>query len=97
MELVRKAGRKLAVLVCGIALILAGIVMLITPGPGIITIIAGMLLLAREFSWARCVVDAVKRRIPFDEEDVKRWWSSRKSPQQQPPPPKPTSSPADRG
>ena len=40
----------------GTTSILAGIVMLITPGPGIITILMGLMALGTEFAWARWLV-----------------------------------------
>jgi len=37
----------------GFTLITLGAVMLVTPGPGWVAIIAGLSLLAREYEWAR--------------------------------------------
>jgi hypothetical protein len=37
----------------GFALLAAGTVMLVTPGPGWVAIAAGLALLAREYEWAR--------------------------------------------
>jgi hypothetical protein len=45
--------RKAAVAVAGVALILAGIVMMVLPGPGIVAILAGLGLLGTEFPAAR--------------------------------------------
>jgi uncharacterized protein (TIGR02611 family) len=41
-------------------LLLAGIVMLVFPGPGLVTIAAGLAILAREFQWARTLLDWLK-------------------------------------
>lgn len=41
----------------GFILIVAGIVMLFTPGPGIAAIILGIYLWSREFAWARRILD----------------------------------------
>jgi uncharacterized protein (TIGR02611 family) len=42
--------------------ILAGIVMLVIPGPGIVTIIAGLAILATEYVWAERLLRAAKVR-----------------------------------
>jgi uncharacterized protein (TIGR02611 family) len=47
-------------MVTGFALLGAGIVMLALPGPGWLTIIAGLAMLAGEFQWARRLLDHVK-------------------------------------
>jgi uncharacterized protein (TIGR02611 family) len=44
----------------GFGLLLAGIVMLLIPGPGWLTIAAGLAILATEFPWARRALDAIK-------------------------------------
>lgn len=45
--------RVVAVSVVGGTVVLAGVAMLVLPGPGILTIVAGLALLATEFAWAR--------------------------------------------
>lgn len=44
---------RVFVFVIGIVVILAGVVMLVTPGPGWLAIVAGFAILASEFMWAR--------------------------------------------
>lgn len=44
----------------GFGLLLAGIVMLVIPGPGWLTIAAGLAILAAEFRWARQALDAIR-------------------------------------
>ncbi|MFF5260235.1 PGPGW domain-containing protein [Actinomadura viridis] len=51
--------RKVAVAVSGVALILAGIVMMVLPGPGVVAILAGLGLLGTEFPAARRVSERV--------------------------------------
>ena len=46
--------------ITGFALLGAGIAMLALPGPGWLTITAGLALLAGEFPWARRLLDRVK-------------------------------------
>lgn len=57
-----RQARRLIVLVVGLTLLLAGIVMLITPGPGLLVIVAGLSLLAAEFVWARRLLDKIKAK-----------------------------------
>ncbi|URM94297.1 PGPGW domain-containing protein [Actinomadura madurae] len=45
--------RKVGVAIAGVALIVAGCVMLVIPGPGIVAILAGLGLLGTEFPTAR--------------------------------------------
>jgi hypothetical protein len=45
--------RKTGVAIAGVALIVAGVAMLVLPGPGIVAILAGLGLLGTEFPTAR--------------------------------------------
>ena len=53
--------RRLFRIVIGFTLLLVGAVMLVTPGPGWLTILLGLGLLAAEFVWARRLMDRIKR------------------------------------
>ncbi|HTQ62744.1 MAG TPA: PGPGW domain-containing protein [Candidatus Solibacter sp.] len=53
--------RRLSRIVGGFTLLLIGIVMLVTPGPGWLVILLGLGLLAAEFVWARRLMDHIKR------------------------------------
>src|SRR5712692_11401901 len=57
VEQVRRVFR----IVAGFTLLLAGAVMLVTPGPGWLVIFLGLGLLAAEFVWARRLMDRMKR------------------------------------
>ena len=57
VEHVRRAFR----IVAGFTLLLVGVVMIITPGPGWLVIFLGLSLLAAEFIWARRLMDRMKR------------------------------------
>jgi uncharacterized protein (TIGR02611 family) len=54
--------RRLLRIVGGFTLLLIGIVMLVTPGPGWLAILLGLGLLAAEFVWARRLMDRIKRQ-----------------------------------
>ncbi|MCC7416078.1 MAG: PGPGW domain-containing protein [Acidobacteria bacterium] len=53
---------RLATIGAGFALLGAGIAMLVLPGPGIVVGALGLALLAREFHWARRLLDHLKTR-----------------------------------
>jgi len=53
--------RRIFRVVAGFTLLAAGVVMLITPGPGWLVILLGLGLLAAEFVWARRLMDRIKR------------------------------------
>ena len=53
--------RRLSRIVGGFTLLLIGIVMLVTPGPGWLVIFLGLGLLAAEFVWAKRLMDRMKR------------------------------------
>ena len=65
LKVVARSGWRLAVLVVGVVITLAGLVLLLTPGPGLLLIVAGLGILATEFAWARRLrdraVDSAKR------------------------------------
>lgn len=46
----------------GGGLVLIGIPMLVLPGPGLLTIFAGLTVVASEFVWAERLVEAVKEK-----------------------------------
>ncbi|MEW6515476.1 MAG: TerC/Alx family metal homeostasis membrane protein [candidate division FCPU426 bacterium] len=52
--------RRLAVVLIGTTVLLAGLVMLITPGPGLLVIAAGLGILATEVAWARILLKRLK-------------------------------------
>jgi len=70
-----KTARKIVVLVIGGTALLFGVVMLVTPGPGIVGILAGLAILATEFVWARSLLSKAKKRaaelIPGGAQDVR--------------------------
>jgi tellurite resistance protein TerC len=52
--------RRIFRVVVGFTLLLAGLVMVVTPGPGWLVILLGLGLLAAEFVWARRLMDRIK-------------------------------------
>lgn len=56
-------ARRLAIAVVALPFLLAGLAMLVLPGPGLPVLAAGLALLAIEFAWARRLLEAVRRRL----------------------------------
>ena len=55
-------ARKVGVAVAGSVVTAAGVVMLVTPGPGIIAVLAGLGILGTEFPAARRTLNRLRRR-----------------------------------
>lgn len=58
-----KFTKRVIKMLAGFGLLLAGVIMLVTPGPGWLTILLGLALLASEFAWARRLLDWLKARF----------------------------------
>jgi uncharacterized protein (TIGR02611 family) len=54
-------AKRILKIVFGFTLLAIGIVMLVTPGPGWLTILLALGVLAAEFVWARRILDRLKR------------------------------------
>lgn len=57
MRVVLRHAWRTVIIVVGSTLILIGLAMLVLPGPGLIVIIAGLAILAREFIWAQGLLE----------------------------------------
>lgn len=55
-----RQAKRLVKIVVGFTMLLLGVVMLVTPGPGVPVIIFGLALLAAEFVWARRLLNRLK-------------------------------------
>jgi hypothetical protein len=63
-EIIRFIGRsskRIAVTLVGAAFVLAGVVMLVLPGPGIIVVVLGFAILGTEYAWAAAALERTKR------------------------------------
>jgi Flp pilus assembly protein TadB len=64
MEVIRFIGRsskRIAVTVVGAALVIAGLAMLVLPGPGILVVALGFAVLGTEYAWAAAALERTKR------------------------------------
>ena len=55
-----RAARRIAIAVIGTTVVLLGIAMLVLPGPGLLTIILGLMALGAEFAFARRWLQRIK-------------------------------------
>jgi glucose/arabinose dehydrogenase len=67
-----KQVRQLIIGVVGFTILLLGAALLILPGPGIVVIVVGLVVLAVEFVWAKSLLAKVKARMP-SKEQVRTW------------------------
>ncbi len=74
-RMLKSSGRfvwRLGVLVVGLITLIAGIIMIFTPGPAVVFIPAGLAILATEFEWARRILRRVRPLIDAAIEKAKR-------------------------
>lgn len=70
-----RLGRQIVIGVIGGTLLLGGIIMLITPGPGIAFIVAGLAILALEFAWARIWLRKLRASVgPTGRDAAQKSW-----------------------
>ncbi|MBP8182001.1 MAG: PGPGW domain-containing protein [Acidimicrobiia bacterium] len=60
----RSLLRRLARITAGSLLLLAGILMLVLPGPGWIAIAGGLAVLSRDVAWAARLLEIVRDKVP---------------------------------
>lgn len=55
--------KRVIVFVVGMTVVLIGIAMIVLPGPGLVVIPLGLLILATEFVWAKRLLERVRERV----------------------------------
>jgi uncharacterized protein (TIGR02611 family) len=65
-------SKRMAVAVLGGALVVAGLAMLVLPGPGILVVVAGFAVLGTEFVWAERALDYTKDRASSATQAVRK-------------------------
>ena len=55
-------GQRIAVTIAGFAVLLAGVALLVLPGPGWLLIFVGLGILSTEYMWAKRLLDTAKRK-----------------------------------
>lgn len=62
-HLTYRTARRIVVAVVGATVVLIGVVMLLTPGPGLVVIPLGLAILSIEFAWAKLWLKRVRERL----------------------------------
>lgn len=74
----RRANRnivaRIAIIVVGTVVLLAGLVMLVLPGPGVVAILVGLGILAQEFTWADKLLKTVRKKAKVDQVSAQPVW-----------------------
>jgi hypothetical protein len=55
-------GKRVAITIAGFCVVLAGVALLVLPGPGILVIVAGLAILATEYVWAQRLLKIAKEK-----------------------------------
>lgn len=55
--------RRAVIFVLGISVTLVGVLLFFTPGPAIVVVPLGLMILATEFAWARIILAKLKEQI----------------------------------
>jgi uncharacterized protein (TIGR02611 family) len=60
VRFIARSTRRIAISVVGGAVLLAGLAMLVLPGPGFLVIVLGFAILGTEYAWAAAALDRTK-------------------------------------
>ncbi len=71
ISLTYQSGRRIVIAIVGTTVLLLGVVMLVTPGPAIIVIPAGLAILGLEFAWARHWLQKLREKISAKAAEVR--------------------------
>lgn len=63
INLTYRLARRIVIGIVGATVLLAGVVMIVTPGPAFVVIPVGLAILGLEFAWARHWLHKVRERI----------------------------------
>lgn len=58
-----KAIRKILIFLVGVTVVIVGVILLAIPGPGLLVIVAGLLILSLEFDWAKRYLHQARQRL----------------------------------
>jgi hypothetical protein len=61
-DFIRRNGKRVGVTIAGFAVLLAGVVLLVLPGPGWLLIFLGLGILSTEYVWAQRMLATAKRK-----------------------------------
>ncbi|MDP2324432.1 MAG: PGPGW domain-containing protein [Gammaproteobacteria bacterium] len=58
-----RLAKRIVIAVIGGTILVGGIIMLVTPGPGVVIVLFGLAILAVEFTWARLWLKKVSHSV----------------------------------
>ena len=61
MQRTKRHARRVGIAIVGGTILIAGLIMVPYPGPGWLTVFAGLAILATEFAWAQGVLDKAQK------------------------------------
>jgi uncharacterized protein (TIGR02611 family) len=67
-----RLAKRVGIAVAGGVLLGAGLVMMVTPGPGLLVMVAGLAVLATEFAWAERQRDRLVSRAKHERDRLRR-------------------------
>lgn len=60
----KRATARIGRMIAGFGLMIAGIVMIFVPGPGLLAFAAGLVILSRDFVWAAKLLRFIREKVP---------------------------------
>ena len=81
-----KVAKRIAIGIVGGTVLVLGVIMMVTPGPGIAGILVGLGILGVEFAWARIWLKKIKARAQDVARNVKERVAAHKGQKPQDPP-----------
>jgi uncharacterized protein (TIGR02611 family) len=78
-DFIRRNGKRVAVTIAGFAVLLAGVALLVLPGPGWLLIFLGLGILSTEYVWAQRMLATAKRKAEEAKDAVLRRKNGKKS------------------
>src|SRR5262245_6097863 len=62
LRFIWRSSKRAVVFVVGVALLTVGLIMMVTPGPGLVAIVLGLAVLATEFAWAQHLLEQARHQ-----------------------------------
>lgn len=63
MNKTKKAFHKIVILAVGVPVLVLGIILVPLPGPGLLVVLLGLIILSQEFEWADRHVHKIKGKV----------------------------------
>ena len=68
-----RLARRIVIFVIGLTVLLLGVAMLVRPGPGMVTVLLGLAILAIEFAWARYWLNKIRSTAGSAQRNLAGW------------------------